>query len=794
MQQMELQEPNKARRIHSAIRGNENGRDCDFVTELEQNDSPSIENHSGFTRPLLRQITSRIPSRSRSAYILSRLFFESVPAAVRTGITTRFGRSWSCFCPVCEDRVPRFSPLPEFYSRQMALHGSDLKISDFETCNANGYQCPHCGATDRDRLYAIYLLSALPKSFARQANFKLLDIAPSAPLSNFIRRKFTIRYRTADRFMKNVDDRVDIADMHIYPAGSFDAFICSHVLEHVQDDVKAISELWRVLKPGGWGMTMVPINSTLQEVRENASCTTENERWKHFGQGDHVRVYSREGFVARLQKVGFVVRLLQQQDFENENFTRCGLSPTSVLYVVEKPIADIILKSQDEVSRAANISLDIVPKEHNEHESKPETPHEVKQPTPPRPTPEPNPRLLALIRGTPRFPKPLHVGRPNIGDKAQLTKRFEEIIDCRWFTNDGPVVQQFERKIAEITGVKNCVSICNATVALEIAIRALELRGEVIVPSYTFVATAHALQWQEITPVFADINPRTLNLDPACLERLVTPRTTGIIGVHLWGRPCDTNAIEQFARKHRLKALYDAAHAFGCSHEGKMIGNFGECEILSFHATKFINSFEGGAIVTNNDALAEKIRLMRNFGFAGFDRVTYLGTNGKMTEICAAMGLTSLESMDKVIRTNRENYEIYQNELEGVRGLTVLRYNPAEKSNYHYIVLEVDPFGSPLNRDELVDVLHADNILARKYFWPGCHRMEPYRSLFPNASLLLPNTESKSAQVMVLPTGQCVSRQDIIAICNILKSALEQSREVRRILERKNAALSHQSS
>jgi dTDP-4-amino-4,6-dideoxygalactose transaminase/SAM-dependent methyltransferase len=747
------------------------------VTELEQSKSPSTQSQSRSARAFLQQLTSRLPGRTRSGYILSRLFYESAPTVVRSGITARFGRAWSYFCPVCEDRVPRFSPLPEFYSRQLALHGSDLQISDFETCNSEAYQCPHCGGTDRDRLYALYLARALPKSVAAQENFKLLDIAPSAPLSNFIRRKFSICYRTADRFMKNVDDRVDITAMDLYAAGSFDAFICSHVLEHVEDDLKAIHELSRVLKPGGWGITMVPINVTLQDIRENPSYTTEAERWKHFGQGDHVRVYSRDGFVARLQKAGFVVRQFRQGNFENENFQRYGLSPTSVLYVVEKPVADITAKSDSEPSQRQTISLDIVPKEHE-------------QPSKSGITREPDSRRLAISGGTPRFCEPLHVGRPNIGDKAQLMQRFEEIIERRWFTNDGPMVKQFEQRITEITGVKNCVSICNATVALEIAIRALELRGEVILPSYTFVATAHALQWQEITPVFADIDPRTLNLNPNCLERLITPRTTGIIGVHLWGRPCDTNAIEQIGHKHNLKVMYDAAHAFGCSHQGKMIGNFGECEVLSFHATKFINSFEGGAILTNNNALAEKIRLMRNFGFAGFDRVTYLGTNGKMTEICAAMGLTSLDSMDKVVRTNQGNYEMYQNELADVRGLTLLHYDPAEKPNYHYIVLEVDSACSRLNRDELVEVLHAENVLARKYFWPGCHRMEPYRSLFPNASLLLPDTESKSAQIMVLPTGQCVSREDIVTICNIIKSALEQSADVRRILQLRNAETS----
>ena len=394
---------------------------------------------------------------------------------------------------------------------------------------------------------------------------------------------------------------------------------------------------------------------------------------------------------------------------------------------------------------------------------------------------------LAITGGPPRFSHPLHVGRPNLCDKQRLYERIDGILERRWLTNDGPVVREFEQKLAETTGVKHCITMCNATVALEIAIRALGFRGEVIVPSYTFVATAHALQWQEITPIFADIDPSSYNLDPGCLDRLITPRTTGIIGVHVFGRPCNTQAIETIARRHGLKVMYDAAHALGCSHENKMIGGFGECEVLSFHATKFLNSFEGGAIVTNNDELADKVRLMRNFGFAGYDHVIYLGINGKMTEVCAAMGLTSLEGIENLIRLNRENYEEYRSQLQGIPGLTLIDYSTIEKRNFHYIVLEINDRQSPLNRDELVEVLHAENVLARKYFWPGCHRMEPYRSLFPNAYLLLPNTELRSAQVMVLPTSQAVSKCDIAAICDILKAALAQATVVRRILGRKRS-------
>ena len=186
-----------------------------------------------------------------------------------------------------------------------------------------------------------------------------------------------------------------------------------------------------------------------------------------------------------------------------------------------------------------------------------------------------------------------------------------------------------------------------------------------------------------------------------------------------------------------------------------------------------------------DDALAEKTRLMRNFGFVDFDRVVYLGTNGKMTEVCAAMGLTSLESMDEVIRLNRDNYESYRSELEGLPGVRLIDYNQAEKPNYHYVVVEVDASRSPLDRDELVKVLHAENVLARKYFWPGCHRMEPYKSLFPNAYLLLPNTEFRAAQIMVLPTGQSVSKNNIAGVCEIIKAALAQAEQLKPILKQR---------
>jgi dTDP-4-amino-4,6-dideoxygalactose transaminase/glycosyltransferase involved in cell wall biosynthesis len=389
---------------------------------------------------------------------------------------------------------------------------------------------------------------------------------------------------------------------------------------------------------------------------------------------------------------------------------------------------------------------------------------------------------LAVLGGSPSFARPLCVGRPNIGARAELYRRFDEMLDRKWLTNDGPFVKEFERRIAAYVGVEHCVATCNATVALEIAVRALGLRGEVIVPSYTFVATAHALQWQEITPIFCDIDLDTHNLDPRRVERMITSRTSGIIGVHLWGRAAQIEELDGIARRRGLALLFDSAHAFGCSHGGRMLGSFGRCEIFSFHATKFVNSFEGGAVVTNDGFLAEKVRCMRNFGFAGYDNVISVGTNGKMCEAAAAMGLNSLDSLDNFVAVNRRNYEAYAHALSGVDGLRLVPYDPAERNNYQYVVVEVDADQFGLTRDELVAVLHGENVLARRYFFPGCHRMEPYRSCYPDAGQLLPETERLAARIFTFPTGMSVSERDVHVIGDIVRRASAGAAEVRRVL------------
>jgi len=375
---------------------------------------------------------------------------------------------------------------------------------------------------------------------------------------------------------------------------------------------------------------------------------------------------------------------------------------------------------------------------------------------------------LAINGASPAFEQLLHVGRPNIGDREAFLQRVSQILDNQWLTNNGPMVQELEQRIAARLDVKHCVAMCNGTIALEIAIRALQLEGEVIVPSWTFVATAHALHWQGITPVFADIDLITHNLDPEAVRRMITPRTTGIIGVHLWGRAAPVDELQAIADEHGLKLMFDAAHAFGSTYRGQTIGRFGACEVLSFHATKSFNTFEGGAVVTNDDELAEAMRLMRNFGFSGYDNVIHPGTNGKMIEVCAAMGLTNLDSHAEVVAINTRNHATYTDVLSGVPGISVLAYDPAERNSHHYIVIEVDRTCG-MTRNQIITALQAENVLARKYFWPGAHGMKPYRDIFPHANLLLKNTELLADRVVILPSGTAVTVEDIETIGAAIK-------------------------
>lgn len=386
---------------------------------------------------------------------------------------------------------------------------------------------------------------------------------------------------------------------------------------------------------------------------------------------------------------------------------------------------------------------------------------------------------LAIFGGLPACPEKLYVGRPNLGDKAALFARLRDVIESGWLTNNGSYLREFEQRVAEITNVAHCVAVCNATVGLELVARALNLRGEVIVPAFTFAATPHALQWQGITPVFCDVDPHTHALDPQAVERLITPRTTGILGVHLWGQACDTESLATIARRYRLQLFFDAAHAFGCSRGGRKLGGFGAAEVFSFHATKFCNSFEGGAITTNNAELAERLRALRNFGIAQDDWVCEVGTNGKLTEVAAAMGVTSLESLNEFIAINRSNYLVYQRNLAQVAGVKLFEYDLAESNNFQYIVVEVNERAAGLKRDELLLVLQAEGVMAKRYFYPGCHRMTPYRRA---AQPSLPVTERLAETTLALPTGTRVTPQQAQLICTLIATAVQQATDVRRAL------------
>ena len=385
---------------------------------------------------------------------------------------------------------------------------------------------------------------------------------------------------------------------------------------------------------------------------------------------------------------------------------------------------------------------------------------------------------LAVLGGPPAFATPLHVGRPVIAQREQFLQRINGALDRQWLTNQGQETLEFEQRVAAISETEHCVATSSGTAALTLVANGLGLEGEVIMPALTFIATAHALAWQGIQPVFADVDPVTFSVDPDHVASLVTPRTTGIMGVHLWGIPCDVVGLQRVAKRYGLKLLYDAAHAFGCSAQGQMIGGFGDAEAFSFHATKFVNAAEGGAVVTNDTQLADRLRLIRNFGFSDVDTVSCLGTNAKMNELCAAMGNASLSGMQNVVDCNRAHFAIYRQELAGLPGIRLVAPPQDGKQNHQYVIVLVNAPVAGLSRDEMVNVLARENILARRYFYPGCHRQEPY-CREQQAGGRLPVTEHVVEQCLALPTGPALSEADVRIVCRVFRLALHRATEIR---------------
>lgn len=384
---------------------------------------------------------------------------------------------------------------------------------------------------------------------------------------------------------------------------------------------------------------------------------------------------------------------------------------------------------------------------------------------------------LAAFSGIPCLDRTLHVGCPNIPDRETVLARVGAALDRRWLSNDGPMVREFEELVEERLGVRHCVAVSSGTQGLAVAAHALGLHGEVVVPAFTFIATAHALAWQGIKPVFCDVDRDTHQLDSAAIEAVLTDSTTGILAAHTWGRPGDIDGITDMATRFNLDLLFDAAPAFGASYRGMPVGNFGRVEILSFHATKVVNCGEGGAIVTNDDDVASAARMMRTFGFVDNDRVQSIGTNAKMSELAAAMGICSLECYDDYLQVNQRNFDQYRAALEAVPGITVLPCPPDAGINFNNVVIEIDPERTGVERDLVLDLLTAEQILVRRYFWPGCHRMEPYRSQKPPSDADFPFTDAIASRVLSLPTGTSIEPADIERVCELLAGIVEHGHE-----------------
>lgn len=368
------------------------------------------------------------------------------------------------------------------------------------------------------------------------------------------------------------------------------------------------------------------------------------------------------------------------------------------------------------------------------------------------------------------------MGAPNVVDPEAFIQRLRGIFDRNRLTNGGPEERELEQAISGRVGVQHCIAVVNATTALQIVCRALGWRGEVIVPSFTFVGTANALAWLGIQPVFCDVDPQTHNIDPRLVEDLITERTTGILGVHLWGRPCDVDALQRIAAQRKLDLVFDAAHAWGCSSGATPIGRFGRAEVFSFHATKWVHSFEGGAITTDDSELAERCAAIKRFGFVDYDRTSTLGINGAMAEAAAAMGLVSLSTEDPILQRNRANFEAYAEGLRGVPGVQIVRPTAGDRWHYHYVVLEIDET-APLDRDLLQRVLWQENVLARRYFYPGCHRLEPYCGASTHSAL--PVTERLARRTLALPNGLQMEPDEATSVCDVVHTAFEHASAVR---------------
>ncbi|MCI5779176.1 MAG: DegT/DnrJ/EryC1/StrS family aminotransferase [Lentisphaeria bacterium] len=347
--------------------------------------------------------------------------------------------------------------------------------------------------------------------------------------------------------------------------------------------------------------------------------------------------------------------------------------------------------------------------------------------------------------------RPIFVTEPSLPPLDDFIPYLRRIWENKWLTNNGEFHRKFEAALAEYLGVKYVSLFTNGMIALQVGMQALRITGEVITTPFTFVATTHAIHWNNCKPVFCDIEPDTYTMDPAKVEALITPKTTAIMPVHVYGNPCNHEELRRIADTYGLKLFYDAAHVFGVRKDGVSVCSWGDLSMLSFHATKVFNTFEGGALVTNDENLKKRIDFLKNFGFANEVTVVAPGTNGKMDEFRAAYGLLQLEIVDGEIAKRRKVAEFYREGLKNVPGIRVLQDISGVKHNYAYFPVEVDAKQYGMTRDELYDKLKRENIYSRRYFYPLCSDVPTYRSLPSATAENLPVATKVAKEILCLP-------------------------------------------
>jgi len=376
------------------------------------------------------------------------------------------------------------------------------------------------------------------------------------------------------------------------------------------------------------------------------------------------------------------------------------------------------------------------------------------------------------IRNSENPRRKVYVTEPALPPLSEFLPYLEEIWSSKRVTNNGQFHQQLESALAEYLGVEYVSLFSNGTLALLIALQAQKITGEVITTPYSFVASTHALNWNGISPVFADIDPVTLNLDPKKIEEAITPETTAILPVHVYGTPCNIDAIQYLADIYGLKVIYDAAHAFGVEREGKSILNFGDLSVLSFHGTKVYTTFEGGAIISHDSAMKKRIDSLKNFGFADEVTVVGPGINGKMNEFQAALGLLQLDYIDASIEKRMKLSAKYTGLLGKVHGVTLLKSDKNIRHNYSYFPIFLDTLSFPGIRDKVYDVLKQHGYFGRRYFYPLISSFPTYRGLPSASSKNLPIAERMSNQVICLPLFADLEESDVDNICTIVQNTL----------------------